>query len=151
MTLMIICRQTLAGYNTLAISYSYMYTWRFFVSNTKHQKTYSAVSTALVSFHFLLTQNCLQLFFKSTSLSQEVIWKESHLKSKNLYLKHRNPVFRVWKYFYLSTLSIMTVVHQLPNYFLSWDTYFFFVITQNNSSLVLIPWRRLLFSIRLHQ
>lgn len=151
MALMIICQETSVGYNTFANSYSYMQTWRVFVSNVKHQKTNPAVSTALVSFHFLPTHNCLRLLFNSTPLSQGVIWKESHLKSKNLYLKHRNPLFRVWRYFYLSTRPVMTLVHQLPKYFLSWDPYSFFAITQNNSSFVLISWRRLLFSIRLHQ
>lgn len=135
---MIICHQTLVEYNTCTISYSYGHIGRHFVSNTKHQKTYSAVSSVLVSFYFFPPHNCLQLFFSSTCLSQEVIWKQLHLKSKILYLKYRYPLSKVWKVFLFEHSFSNDHCPSVAKLLSLLGSYWLFLITENNRSLVLI-------------
>lgn len=147
---MLICHLTLIEYNTSAISYSYMHIGRHFVSNTKHQKTHSAVSSFLVSFYLPPLHNCLQLFFSSTCLSQEVIWKQLHLKSKILHLKYRNPLSKGWKVFLFEHSFSNDHCPSVAELLTLLGFYCRFLITENNRSLVLISCR-LHFSIRLYQ
>lgn len=114
---------------------------------------YKTPEDIFCSFHHISfpLHNYLQLFFTFTPLSQEVIWKVSFGKQDSVF-KIQKPTLQGLKViFYLSTQTLMIIVHQLPNYFFSWDPYCNFLITENNSSLVLISWRRFVFSIRYHQ
>lgn len=82
--------------------------------------------------------------------SQGVIWKLSSLKCECPYLKYRNS-FKRLKVFLFESSVYNDCCPSTQNYFLNRDLYCFFLITWYNNSLVLISWRRLLFSIKLRQ
>lgn len=103
----------------------------FLIQNTtRHILQFPQFWSHFISSHHTTVFSC--------SLSQEVIWKQLHLKSKILYLKYRNPLSKVWKVFLFEHSFSNDHCPSVAKLLSLLGSYCLFLITENNRSLVLI-------------